>query len=139
MLGKPSVQCVIVILAIATDAREPRKVFRTNQREEVDRRNSIIERGTRNQDHEQQPNGINHHMPLPPLDFLPTLIPALGPSDFRRLDRLTVDTHRTGRGVTSGLHADTRAQHLHDFGPRPVLAPLREVFIDGTLRSQVLR
>jgi hypothetical protein len=138
MLGEPGLPVVIVILAIPKDDREPRKVLSTDQREEVARGGALIQRGARNPNDEQQANSIDSHMPFPSFAFLPPVIPALGAPDFCRLDRLTVDTHRTGGRFAASLHTDTGAQHSPNLGPRPLIAPLREVLLHCTVWEQIV-
>ena len=83
MLGHPGVEGVIVILLIRKDRAETRKVVWCNMAEEDRGRHPIIEPGTGNKDGQQQAQRIDQQMPLAPCDFLPTVIPALGPPPSR--------------------------------------------------------
>ena len=95
MFFEPRLQVMIVILAITKDDDESREIFGADLGEEFDGGGPIIQRCTRDQDHEQQPNGINQHMAFAPANFLASIISPFRASHFRRLDRLTVDASGT--------------------------------------------
>jgi hypothetical protein len=139
MLGEPRGQVMIVILAIAKDDRQPWELLRTDLGQEFDGRRPIIEPCTGDQDDEQQPNRIDQHVPFAAFDFLASVIAAFGPTDFGRFDRLTVETGRTGSGLTPLLLPHAGPQLVHDLGPRAIIPPLRKVVVDGTLGEQVVR
>src|SRR6266446_10803533 len=78
-------------------------------------------------------------MPLPPVDFLAAIIPALRASHLGGLDRLAIDARGTGRGLASGVHTNPLAQGLDQLAPCPIVAPLRKVVIDSALGQQIVR
>ena len=80
-------------------------VLGTDLRQQVARRNAIINIGARNHDGQQQTQGIDQQMPLTSLDFLaPVLAPGFA-SDLRGLHRLTIDARRAGGGLPSRFPA----------------------------------
>jgi len=122
-----------VILAIAKDPAQPRKLFRTHLSEQCDGRRAIIQGRTRDQHNEHQPDRIDEHRACATFDFLTSVIPAFLAADFRRLDRLAVDPGRTRGWRTPGLAPYARPELGDALGPGALIAPLRKVFIDRTL------
>ena len=133
VLVQPSLQVMVVILAIAKDHAQPRNLFRTNLSEQGEGRRAISQGRTRAQHNEHQPDRIDAHRACAPCDFLPSVIPACLAADFRRLARLAVDTGRTRGWRTPGLAPYARPELVDDLGPGALIAPLRNVFIDRTL------
>jgi hypothetical protein len=110
MLLEPRGQVMIVILAIAKDDGESRKIFCADLGEPFDGSSPILQRSTCDQDDEQQPNRIDQHMAFAPVNFLAPILPPLRTSHFRRLDRLTVEASRTGSRRAPFLDADAGSQ-----------------------------
>jgi len=79
MLFEPRLQVMIVILAIAKDDGEAREIVRTDLGEQLDGGGPIIERGTCDQDHKQQPDRVNQHMALAP-------VKAVSKNNFRTVN-----------------------------------------------------
>ena len=136
--GEPRGQVMSVILASAKDDRQPWELLRTDLGQEFDGRRPIIEPCTGDQDDEQQPNRIDQHVPFAAFDFLASVIAAFGPTDFGRFDRLTVDTGRTGSGLTPLLLPHAGPQLGHALGPRALIPPLREVVVHRTFGEQLV-
>ena len=99
----------------------------------------IIEGGTADEDHHQQPQDIDADMAFAARDFLAAIIAALA-ALFRRLHRWAVEAGGTGGGLVRGglLLADGGAERVHQALPRAIVAPLREVFIDWALGQEIV-
>src|SRR4029434_4822132 len=138
MCRHPGVQSAIVILLIRKDRDETRKVVWMDVPEQERCCYPIIKTRTGNEHGQQQAQGIDQQMPLAAIDFLATIIPALGASHLRRLDRLAIDAHRTRGGFTPRCHAGAFAQGFDYLGPGSIGTPLGKVVIDGTLGQQIV-
>ena len=114
LIGRqPGVKGMIVILAIAKDEHQAWKVDWREFCEQDGSGNAVVDARTRDPDGHQQPQRVDQQMTLAPLDLLAAVIPALGTAYLGGLERLTVDAHGAGRGLTSRVHADLCAQGLN--------------------------
>jgi hypothetical protein len=138
MRGHPGVEGVIVILLIRKDRAETRKVTRLELSQEVRGRDAVNQPSTGNQHGEHQPERIDQYMPLAPVDFLAAILAALRSSHLGGLDRLALNARGAGCGLTPCFHTSLLTQCFDQFGPRPVVAPLGKVVIDGTLGEQIV-
>jgi len=139
MLGHPGVKGVMVILLLRTDRDETRKVVWLDLAEQGRGRHTIIEICTGNEDRKPQAQRSDQQMPLAPVDFLATILPALGASHLGGLDRLALDARGTGGGLAPRFHAGPFAQRLDQLCPCPVVAPLGKGVIHGALGEQIVR
>jgi len=99
----------------------------------------IVEGGTADEDHQQKSQDIDAAMAFAARDFLATILATLA-TLCRRLHRLAVEAGGTGGGlVRGGLRlADCGAERVHQALPCAIVAPLREVCIDGALGQQIV-
>src|ERR1035437_964493 len=114
---QPSFQPVIMILVIAENDRQSRKVRRRDSAKEDRRGNAVIERSARNQHGHQQSQRIDQQMSLTALDFLASVVTPFLTADFGGFYRLAVDAHCTGRGLAAFLGANLDSQGIDEMGP----------------------
>jgi len=139
LLGHPLLERMVVILAVAEDRLQSRKLLRRNLREQQRRCGAVVQGGAGDQHRDQQSQRIDQQMPLPALDFLAAVVAPLFPADLGRLHRLAVDAGRTGGRFASRCDADLRPQRIDDPLPSAVIAPLGEIAEDRALGRQVVR
>jgi hypothetical protein len=133
MVAHPCEKRMIVILVVGKDRFKTGKIVRLDQLEQCWCCYTIIQPCTRDQHDNHQAQGIHQQMALAPFDLLAAIIAALATAHLRRLDRLTVDTRGTGRGLPTRLPAGLGSQGIQQPAPRTVVAPPREVIIHGAL------
>jgi hypothetical protein len=105
MGGHPGVKGMLVIRVLGTDRFETGKVLRIELWEQGRGRHAILQPRPRDQQGHHHAQGIDHQMPLAPVDLLAAIIAALSPAPLRRCDRWAVDARRTRRRRPTRLPA----------------------------------
>jgi hypothetical protein len=77
-------------------------------------------------------------MTLTALHSLAAVIPALRATDLGGLDRLTINTDRARRGLTSRGQARLFASRRDHLAPSAVVTPLGKVVIGSTLGEEIV-
>src|SRR5262245_60639265 len=139
MFAHPGVKHMMVILVVGKYRFKPGKSVRLDQLEQLWGCYTIIQPRARDQDDNQQAQGIHHQMSLAPFDLLAAIIAALATSHLRRLDGLAVDTRGTWRGLPTRVPAGLLAQPIQHLGPRAVVAPPGKVVVHGALGQHIMR
>ena len=133
---QPGCKDVIVILLIRQNHAKTRQGSGCDVCPPSRGRHTIIPPCPGNEHGDQPAPGLHQQMPLAPVDFFPTVIPARGAPNLRGLDRLASDARGAGSGLASRFHAVPFAQGMDEPCPGPVLTPLgKKDFIGNRLYS----